>query len=563
MSANRGQAARPVAAWLWLLLLALPLLATAAPRAWLDRDTIRLGETVTLNLETDARGGMEPDFAPLDKDFRRLSTSTSTQLSYVNGKQSARTLWAVALEPKTEGIIGVPVFEVGSERTEPLRLTVLPMPQGGSAAAGDDVFLEVEADPASPYVQQQVRYVVRLYYAVQLLEGQLEEPQLPAVQMRRLGQDLQYQKTLADRRYTVVERRYALLPEASGTLEIPGPNFRGRALRTGGYGSLMSRNAVLQARGNQLTLEVRSRPSGAREPWLPAQSLQLADESGALPTELKVGEPLTLTLRLSAQGLAAEQLPELQLPTIDGAEVYPDQEASQTRDDGQWLRAERIRKFAIVPTRPGPLQLPEVAIEWWNLALDRPERAVLAARQMQVVGGANPAAVVTPDPVASAPPVDAASEATRWDWQRISPWLAGVFALLWLATLLAFWQRGRNPMRTEVRAPAHATPDWRGAWRAALDRQDLPAAASALILAAQQHHPAARNLGDVAAQLQSDAQRDALRRLEQVLYAGQTDAALTAALRAAFASGPAWRRDAGAAAADGLPDLYPSRDRRS
>jgi hypothetical protein len=557
-------ARRHVVALAWLVLLAFPLLATAAPRAWLDRDTIRLGETVTLNLETDARGGMEPDFTPLDKDFRRLSTSTSTQLSYVNGKQSARTLWAVALEPTQEGVIGIPAFEIGRERTEPLRLTVLPMPQGGSAAAGDDVFLEVEADPPSPYVQQQVRYVVRLYYAVQLLEGQLEEPQLPAVQMRRLGQDLQYQKTLADRRYTVVERRYALLPEASGTLEIPGPNFRGRALLTGGYGSLMSRNALLQARGNQLTLEVRSRPAGAREPWLPAQSLQLTDESGALPTEIKVGEPLTLTLRLSAQGLAAEQLPELRLPAIDGAEIYPDQETSQTSDDGQWLRAERVRKFALVPTRAGVLQLPEVAIEWWNLTLDRPERAVLAARQLQVVGGPSVAAAPAPDPATDAPAAEGATDATTpWDWQRVAPWLAGVFALLWLATLAAFWQRGRRPARTERRRAAPAVPDWRGAWRGALDRQDLPAAASALILAAQQHHPAARNLGDVAAQLQSEPQCDALRRLEQVLYAGHTDAALPAALRAAFASGPAWRRDVAPATADGLPELYPSRDGRS
>jgi hypothetical protein len=557
-----GQPSRS-AAWLWLLLLACPLLASAAPRAWLDRDTIRLGETVTLNVETDARGGREPDFAPLEKDFRLLGTSSSTQLSYVNGKQSARTLWAVALEPQQEGIIGIPAFEVGSERTEPLRLTVLPAPQGGSAAAGDDVFLEVEADPAAPYVQQQVRYVVRLYYAVPLLEGQLEEPQLPGVQMRRLGQDLQYQKTLAERRYTVVERRYALLPEASGPLEIPGPNFRGRALRAGGYGSLMSPNSILQARGNQLSLEVRTRPAGAREPWLPAQSLQLADESGALATELKVGEPLTLTLRLSAQGLAAEQLPELQLPAIDGAEVYPDQEASQTRDDGQWLRGERVRKFAIVPTRPGPLQIPEVAIEWWNLALDRAERAVLPARQLRVAGSA----AVAPVPPEDAAPASVAAAAepgpTRWDWLRLSPWLAGGFALLWLATLLALWRRRRPVAQAAAPSAGPVVPDWRGAWRTALERQDLPAAASAMILAAQQHDPSVRNLGDVAARLQPEAQREALRRLEQVLYAAQLDAALPADLRSAFASGPAWRRVETPAEDAGLPELYPRRERRS
>ena len=92
----------------------------AQVRAWLDRDSIRMGETVTLNVETDARGGSEPDFSALDQNFRRLGTSSNTQLSFVNGRQSARTLWAVALEPLHEGVIGIPAFAVGSESTTPL-----------------------------------------------------------------------------------------------------------------------------------------------------------------------------------------------------------------------------------------------------------------------------------------------------------------------------------------------------------------------------------------------------------------------------------------------------------
>ena len=546
---------------LWLL--CLPLLSLAAPRAWLDRDSIRMGETVTLNVETDARGGSEPDFSELDANFRRLGTSSSTQLSIVNGRQSARTLWAVALEPRQEGVLAIPALIVGNETTEALSLTVLPMPTGGSAAAGDEIYLEVEAEPAAPYVQQQVRYVVRLYYAVTLLEGQLEEPQVDGAQLRRLGQDLQYQKTLSERRYNVVERRYALLPEVSGRVTIPGPKFRGRALRAAGYGQRGS-NAILSAQGDAVELDVRPRPAPASGAWLPAWSLSLHDEGVAGTTEMKVGEPITLTLRLTAQGLAAEQLPELTLPALDGAEVYPDQDTSQTRDDGQWLLGERVRKFAIVPTRAGTLSIPEVAIDWWDVANDRRARAVLPAREWTIATAAGaPASAdraeserpeLADEGANPGPPIDAAPNAGWWPVATLA------FAALWLATLL--WRRramspSLTPAQDSARRGVETTPSSR-ALQDALRAGAAPAIAKALLALGRGrdgHH-----LGDVAMLLDDPAQRDAVIALERALYRDGPDAALLENLRRCFAKGPHWRAPATvASSSDRLPPLY--RDR--
>jgi hypothetical protein len=550
---------------LLLLLLCFPLLAWAAPRAWLDRDSLRLGETVTLNVETDARGVGEPDFSALDADFRRLGTSSSTQLSIVNGRQSARTLWAVALEPRAEGTFTIPAFALGTESTQPLTVTVLPMPSGGSAAAGDEVFLEIDATPADPYVQQQVSYVVRLYYSVTLLEGQLQEPQVSGAQVTRLGQDVTYQKTIDGDRYMVVERRYAVVPETSGRLEIPGPRFAGRALRSGF--NALGANSVLNAAGNAVTLEVKPRPPAARTPWLPARSMELHDESGNAPATLKVGEPLTLTLRLVGQGVSAEQLPELQLPKIDGAEIYPDQETPTTSTDGEWLRGERVRKFALVPTRPGRIELPQVQIDWWDVRNDRAATTSLPARFFEVEGSAMaappvpaPAAAQDAGTSATAPAAQetAAPSAARWLW----PALAALFAGLWIATLL--WRRRTAPpaaAASEARPVVAPRADWRKSWPQALHAGDAKAAAAALIAAAQTRDAQARNLGDVANLLEPAAQREAVLGLEHALYRGGDRAVALAALGGAFADGPRWRAATAAAKRDdgGLPPLYPER----
>ena len=78
------------------LLVIAPLhAATPAARAWLDRDTMHLGETVTLNVESEGDAGGKPDFSALSQDFSMLGTQSSQQVSIVNGSSTAKTLWAV------------------------------------------------------------------------------------------------------------------------------------------------------------------------------------------------------------------------------------------------------------------------------------------------------------------------------------------------------------------------------------------------------------------------------------------------------------------------------------
>ncbi|MGH8173404.1 MAG: BatD family protein, partial [Rhodanobacteraceae bacterium] len=107
--------------------LVAPSLRADAPtaRAWLDRDTMHLGETVTLNVEAQGSAGGQPDFSALAQDFNQLGTQSSQQVSIVNGSSTAKTVWAVGLEPKHAGRITIPALALGTARTAPIALTVL------------------------------------------------------------------------------------------------------------------------------------------------------------------------------------------------------------------------------------------------------------------------------------------------------------------------------------------------------------------------------------------------------------------------------------------------------
>jgi len=560
-----------------LVIATTPAVAAGAPsvRAWLDRDSMQLGETVTLNVEAQDGSNVQPDFSALKQDFNLLGTQSSQQISIVNGASASKTLWAVGLEPKHEGRITIAPLTVGKATTAAITLTVLAQASPAQAKASGDVFLEVTAEPSTPYVQQQVRYTAKLYYAFDLTDGNLNEPQADGLGVQRLGQDKSYVATVGARRYHVIERHYALTPERSGTIDIPGLAFRGNALDVTDPTGFFSRGRGVSAHSDAVHLEVKPKPAAWTEgTWLPAASLLLKDES-ELPDEVHVGDPITRTLRLQAQGLGFEQLPELNLTAPDGAEIYPDKTDTRTRDDGEWLYGERVRKFAFVPNRAGTLMVPGLKIRWWDSEHDRMETAELPAHAIKVLPAAGaaanspslPGAILTPGTTApalnavtaaaaAAAPSVTASATRRWQI------LAAIGFALWLVTL-ALWWRSRGP-RTSAAVSAPPATDssaQRAAFLRACSLGEFAAAERALVAWARSERADVRNLGELSARLADLLQREALAELQRVRYAGATSQGLGARLQQAFKNGLAWSDGrTSRTVTPALPALYPQRD---
>lgn len=542
----------------------------ASVRAWLDRSSMQLGETVTLNVEVSGdNSAAQPDLAALAPDFDLLGTQSSTSLNIVNGQSSAKLLWAVGLSPKRDGTLTIPPLSVAGQQTPALTLSVQPATAGGSA--GGDVYVETSVEPRAPYVQQQIRLSVKLFYAVNLLDGNLAEPQGEGLLVRKLGQDSNYNANVGGRNYHVVERRYALFPEKSGAATLPAIAFRGHAVE--GNNSLdifFNRGREIGARSAPVTFEVRPRPAAAGDDtWLPARSLTLSASGIDAASSVRAGEPLTLTLRMQAQGLGFEQLPELKLPVLDGVDIYPDKSNTQNRDDGEWLFGQRERKFAIVPNRAGPLTLPSISVSWWDTAHDRAEIAAVPALSLDVQPGAasaasaaNAAATPSPSMQAAAPPPAGGAIAIATPDGDVRLWrgVAVAAIVLWLATLgivVFAWQR-RRPAAKAPTETASASES-RKAFQEACARADLAAASHALLAWAQQVKPELRNLGEVARCVADPTQRDAIGELERSRYGAAVTADLAATLQRVFRSGPTFAAAGGESAAAVLPALYPFR----
>jgi hypothetical protein len=541
-----------------LLLAACALPAAAQTRAWLDRDRIALGETTTLNIETDQATAPSPDYSPLLGDFTVTANTSSRQFEMVNGVSHTRVLFAVALQPRRDGLIGIPPLLVGSRRTQPLSLTVTAA-AAAPAHGGGTVFIESEADAQEPYVQQAVGYTVRLYYAAPLVSGQLDQATPDGASLQRVGEDAQFARDVGGHVYTVVERHYLLIPERSGTLTIPGAQFHGKG--AGGFFDdlLGDGDRDLHANSAPRFLKVRAAPADAPQPWLPLRALSL--RYLATPQGARAGEAMTVTVEATADGASAAQMPELQLPVTDGAQVFADPaQHDETFTDGR-PQVRMARKFSIVPGRAGTLRISGPRMSWWDVRAGIARTVSLADISVQVAPGADGFGATPARPTGveatSAQPSDGIN--VPGIQGEVRPWALAtvIFAMLWLATLM--WGLHRRAPQTvtavdrQPQQPGSASASLSDLKRA-LERGDLGEVADVLCAMAS---PPVADLDALRLRLEDESQIAAVDLLQRTRWSDGDGVAARAALRDAFKRGPRWHAAKQEAADEALPPLYP------
>lgn len=433
----------------------------AALHATVDRNPVAMGESFNLMLQ--GSDGGDPDLSVLMQDFDILGQSKGSSLQLSNGHASQSTQWQIKLMPKRSGQLQIPAIKAGGQTSQPIALTVNPASQAPTSQQTGNIFLEVSAEPHAVYVQQQILFTVRLYRSVNLGDGStLSDPAFPNMDavVERLGDDRNFQTVRNGKTYSVIERRYAVFPQKSGQFGSAPVVFDGNVVEASQGGGLFMFDPFSQStrhlrlRSNTVSITVKPIPGGFNgSQWLPANTLQLQEQWSENPPKFTVGEPVTRTLVLTAKGLTPSQLPALDNQTADGFKLYPDQPVLKDNKDDSGITGIRQQKIALIPSRPGSLTLPAVAVKWWNVNSGKMDVARLPARQVTVLPGSpaqTPAAappVQAPAPAAAQPAAGvpglelAALPASPRGWW---PWLSLLLGTGWLVTALAWWRQARK-----------------------------------------------------------------------------------------------------------------------
>lgn len=423
--------------------------AQAAVTARVDRNAIDLNESFMLEVVVDTEIDLQPDISALHEDFYVGQSSQLSNTMIINGEISRSRTWTYQLMARRTGELEIPSVAVGSERSEPLRITVR---EPANAPPGEaDVFITSEVDYAESYVQAQVLYRIKVYRAVPTRQPALRDPEFGGAEVliEVAGEERSYDALLNGRTYNVVERVYAVFPQESGEVTISPARFEARVLRDG----RITGRKVFESEAQSIrVLPIPEPPADFPDAaWLPAKDLQLRDNWSRQPDDLKAGEPITRVITISALGQLETQIPAIDPPNVNGVNVYPDRPELSRQIEPGGIRGVRKDQYAIIGVDAGEMTLPPLRLPWWDVeagewkVAELPERSVgiLPSREAPVV-----------DPVPTVTTVDEDTEAPATavsvppDFWRLA---AQVVVVLWLLTLGAWWLSSRP--RREPREP--------------------------------------------------------------------------------------------------------------
>lgn len=456
--------------------------------AHVDRNEVSEQDTFTLVLRYEAQAILkEPDTKPLEKDFRILNQHRSQQFSSVNGKTESYTNWVLTLTPLRTGTLTIPAIKFDGQSSQPIEITVKPLTEEAKKQAEQDFFFETSVTPDSNLVVQgQLLYTEKLYYRYQHDNATLSEVKVTDARVQQLGDIRQYTTVINGIQFGVYERQFAIFPEMSGELVIPGTRFNASIVDRYSWG----RGRPVKATSKPIRLQVASIPDSypSNATWLPTSKLTLEEQFSTPPNQWQEGEAVTRTFTLKAQGIQGSQLPEIKLPMVDGVRYYPDQAKTNDSLNNLGVLGVSEQAVAMVVTQAGELVLPEVRIPWWNINSNKLEYATLPARTIKVKGQTKPIqqapiTVNTPDidtskktETAAAPVVSSTSNfAINY----------GLLGLLALSLLLNIWLLTRSRKNTVIQSDNQPKmPSESSQWRAlkqACQQQDPQQVRQALL----------------------------------------------------------------------------------
>jgi len=177
-------------------------------------------------------------------------------------------------------------------------------------------------------------------------------------------------------------------------------------------------------------------PAAQLDPFLAATGLTIEQSVHYSSDRPRIGDSLTRTITIRADGPPSMILPPTTFASLDGLALYPAQPSLQDRLDARTanLSASRVDAATYMLQKPGDYLLPAIELRWWNVRAERIETARVGAIELRVLD--NPAAT----------PIAAGKPKSTWNWHEPADFIGEHWALLLLglgALLASPWLTAR------------------------------------------------------------------------------------------------------------------------
>jgi hypothetical protein len=250
--------------------------------------------------------------------------------------------------------------------------------------ASPEPILRVSIDPARVVVGQKT--ILRL--EVLAPNYLTRPPALPEFQVRnavtRRLQSLNLNERHDDLTYAGVRFEFAIYPQEEGTYALAEQSIS----LTYAAEPPRTRQAMLSLPRLEFSAFIPA-PAAQLDPFLAATSLTIEQAVHYSSDPPRVGDSLTRTISIRADGPPSMLLPPTIFGSLDGLALYPAQPALRDRVDSRTAdaSASRVDAATYMLEKAGDYLLPAIALRWWNLRTARIETARVDTIELHVLDG--------------------------------------------------------------------------------------------------------------------------------------------------------------------------------
>jgi len=410
----------------------------------LSSDKVTFGDTITLTFSLNAKSkGVSPDFTPLTKDFDILGKSYGNYISVLNGDVKSQSVWTLTVQPKKSGDLVIPEIIFGKFKSKNSKVSVSDLP-AITVDNNSSMFVKAEISNPSSYVQSQSVYTFKLFYNTEIENPRVDIPKVDGILFVELANDKQYRTSIDGNAYNVVEKSFAIFPQNPGKVNIKPFKFYGltQDKSSNKYNSPFYLNPLKKVilTTESMKIDVKDIPTTFNgEHWLPAKDINLKEEWSENPKAMQIGTPITRTIILEAEGLRADQLPDLKFKDVAGVNIYKDPPVRNTQVKGDLVIGVLQQKITYIPNTSKTINIPEFKIEWWNLKENRAASVSLASISTAIKGSP----IILDKPTNNLVPVSQALISNSNNsavpfYQEKWFYIAVLFLSIWLFTLYYF-----------------------------------------------------------------------------------------------------------------------------
>ncbi|MDC0610569.1 BatD family protein [Vibrio sp.] len=431
------------------LILALALLTSwtgyARTTATVSQNQVTQNEVFQLTISTDQDVDRDAvDFKQLKSQFMVSQPSFGHSISIINGSRSNKSEWRVTLATNQLGVVTIPSFQIKGEKTQPVAIQVVK--DVSSPKTKDLVQIQTHIDKSTLYPNESTLMHVKLIIKADtraMQDPKITPPSADGVSLEAASEPDQSQQVINGISATVLTQSFRITATNPGKHSVKEPQFQSSMYYRDVRGNTKILPLVTQPK--TFTINVMAKPQQYQGTWLPTSSLSLTDDwLGANnkpisdnPIKLDVGDSLTRIIHLEVNGVGQDRIPDIALNYPKSLRVYPEKPSYKTLPNGNM---EMTLKQVIIASAPGQYTLPGVTLNWWDTTAQKQRKSFLQAKDI-VVTGSPVTQPQKPELTKEAPVQESAAPKIITKTVTDSgywPYLTGLFAILWLLTLLLF-----------------------------------------------------------------------------------------------------------------------------